>query len=298
MLDRFTGMSVFVCAVEKGSFTEAAIECGMSATMVGKHIRAIETRLGARLLSRTTRQQSLTEIGRLYYERCKQLLEDLRDAEASAEEIRLAPRGLLKIHAPVSFGSECLAPAVAAYLRLYPDIRIDLTLSDRHVDRPVDLVEEGYDAAILIGPLADSELVARSLRPYAMWLCASPDYLGRAGTPQTPQDLASHNCLAFSLWRRRKLWRFHEQGRRQDVPVDGQLVANNGQALKAAAIAGLGIILQPEILVADDVRAGRLVRILADCEPPLRPMYIVHLPDRRPAAKLRAFIDFVIGQFG
>ncbi len=183
MLDRFKSLSVFVCVVDKGSFTDAATECGMSATMVGKHIREIEQRLGAKVLSRTTRQQSLTELGRLYYERAKQLLDDLRDADACAEDIRTSPRGLLKIHAPVSFGSQQLAVAVADYLRRYPDVKIDLTLADRHYERPVDLVEEGYDASIRIGPLVDSELMARPLKPYHMWLCASPEYLARAGTP-------------------------------------------------------------------------------------------------------------------
>lgn len=291
-------LSVFVCVVDKGSFTDAATECGMSATMVGKHIRAIEQRLGAKVLSRTTRQQSLTEVGRLYYERAKQLLDDLRDADASAEDIRMSPRGLLKIHAPVSFGSQQLAEAVASYLHRYPDVKIELTLSDRHYERPVDLVEEGYDAAIRIGPLADSELMARSLKPYRMWLCASPEYLQRAGTPRLPQDLAGHNCLAFSLWRRKKLWRFHQGEQPHDVHVDGQLMTNSGQALKTAAIAGLGIIMQPEILVADAVASGRLVRILADYELPLRAMHIVHHADRRPTAKLRNFIDFIVEQLG
>lgn len=291
-------LSVFVCVVDKGSFTDAATECGMSATMVGKHIRAIEQRLGAKVLSRTTRQQSLTEVGRLYYERAKQLLDDLRDADACAEDIRASPRGLLKIHAPVSFGSQQLAGAVATYLRRYPDVKIDLTLSDRHYDRPVDLVEEGYDAAIRIGPLADSELMARALKPYHMWLCASPEYLQRAGTPRVPQDLAGHNCLAFSFWRRKKLWRFRHHEQAHEVHVDGQLIINNGQALKAAAMAGLGIIMQPAILVADEVASGQLIRILSDYEPPLRPVYVVHHADRRPTAKLRNFIDFIVEQFG
>jgi DNA-binding transcriptional LysR family regulator len=204
---------------------------------------------------------------------------------------------LLKIHAPVSFGSQRLTHAIAGYLHLYPETTIDLTLSDRHSDTPIDVVEEGYDAAIMIGPLADSELIARSLQPYTMWLCASPDYLKRMGTPQVPRDLVNHNCLALSHWRRKKLWRLCDQDKSQDIPVDGQFVANNGQSLKVAALAGLGIIMQPEILVSDDVVAGRLVRILANYEAPLRPMYIVHA-DRRPTAKLRTFIDYVIKQFG
>ena len=294
MLDRFVSMSVFVCAADKRSFAEAAEVFGISPTMVGKHIQSLEQRVGSRLLNRTTRRQSLTEVGRIYYERCKQLLADAEAADACTAEMLAAPRGLLKIHAPVSFGSQRLAPALTTYLRRYPDVEVDLTVSDRSVD----LVEEGFEAAIQIGPLPDSWLVATALKPYNMWLTAAPYYLTQAGTPQTAQDLAKHNCLGFAYWSKKNVWRLRKGDRTESVQVKGRLMVNNGQALRTAALQGLGIIMQPEILVGDDVAAGRLVRILPDYEPPYRPMYLVYVADRRPTPKLKSFIDFVVESFG
>ena len=294
MPDRLTSMAVFVCAADKRSFTAAAETFGISATMVGKHVRWLEERVGAKLLNRTTRQQSLTEIGRIYHQRCKLLLADAEAADACADEMRTSPRGLLKIHAPVSFGSQRLAPALAAYLRIYPQVEVDLALNDRDAD----LVEEGYEAAIRIGALADSGLVARALQPYRMWLCAAPAYLAEAGTPRTAQELAHHNCLGFAYWRKKNVWRLRKSKRTEAVEVSGRLTVNNGQALRTAAIEGAGIIMQPEVLVGDDVASGRLVRLLADYELPSRPMHIVYVADRRPTPKLRSFIDFVVERFG
>ena len=293
-MDQLKSMAVFVCAAEKRSFADAADVFNMSATMVGKHVRFLEERVGARLLNRTTRQQSLTEVGQIYYERCKQLLADTQAADACADEMKALPRGVLRIHAPVSFGSQRLAPALAAYLQLHPEVNIELTLSDRIVD----LVEEGYEAAIRIGPLADSGLIAKALKPYDMWLCAAPQYLQQAGTPHTAKDLAEHNCLGFSYWQKKNIWRLRKLVVVESVQVKGRLTVNSGQALKMAALAGLGIIMQPEILVGDDVAQGQLVRILADYELPSRPMHIVYLADRRPTPKLRSFIDFVVASFG
>jgi DNA-binding transcriptional LysR family regulator len=294
MLDRFTSMSVFICAAEKRSFIKAAEVFGISATMVGKRVRILEERVGAKLLNRTTRQQSLTEIGRIYYERCKQLLADAEAADSCADEMQASPRGLLKIHAPVSFGSQRLAPALAVYLRRNPLVEVELTLNDR----AVDLVEEGYEAAIRIGPLADSSLIAKVLKPYNMWLCASPAYLSEAGAPQTAKDLANHSCLGFAYWQNKHEWRLRKSARTEIVKVKGRFTVNNGQALRTAAIEGLGIVMQPEVLLGDDVVAGRLVRLLPDYELPSRPMHIVYLADKRPTPKLRSFIDFVGKSFG
>lgn len=294
MQDRLTSMSVFICAADKRSFTAAAEVFGISATMVGKHVRFLEERVGAKLLNRTTRRQSLTEIGRIYYERCKQLLADADAADACVDEMRASPRGLLKVHAPVSFGSQRLAPALASYLRRHQQVEVDLALHDR----TVDLVEEGYDAAIRIGPLADSSLIARALKPYRMWLCAAPGYLSETEAPKTAQDLARHNCLGFAYWQKKNIWRLRNSERTETVHVKGRLTVNNGQALRTAAIEGLGIIMQPEVLMDDDVAAGRLVRLLPDYELPSRPMHLVYLADRRPTPKLRSFIDFIVESFG
>ncbi|MEQ5844080.1 LysR family transcriptional regulator [Paraburkholderia acidicola] len=290
MLDRLLSMSVFVCAADRRSFAAAAEVFGISPTMVGKHVRFLEERVGAKLLNRTTRQQSLTEVGRLYYERCRQVLADADAADACADEMRAAPRGVLKVHAPVSFGSQRLVPALARYLRRYPGVDVDLTLADR----PIDWVEKGYDAAIQIGDLADSGLVARELKRYRMWLCAAPVYLAEAGLPQTAADLSAHNCLGFSYWQKKNIWRLSRGELTESVPVKGRLTVNNGQALRTAAIAGLGIIMQPEVLVEDDVAAGRLIRLLPDYELPSRPVHLLYLADRRLTLKLRSFIDFVV----
>ncbi|HEY9130337.1 MAG TPA: LysR family transcriptional regulator [Dyella sp.] len=287
-------MAVFVHTAEKRSFTATAEQFGMSPTMVGKHIRFLEERVGARLLQRTTRRQSLTEAGQLYYERCRQLLADAEAADACIHALRATPRGVLRIHAPVSFGSQRLAPALADFLKRYADVEVDLALGDR----VIDLIEEGYEAAIRIGPLADSGLIAVPLQPYRMWLCASPDYLARAGIPREPGELARHECLGFAYWHTKHSWRLRHDGHNEDVPVHGRFVANNGQALRGAALAGLGIIMQPEVLLADDVAAGRLTRVLPACEPPSRPMHLIYPADRRPTAKLRCFIDFVVETFG
>ena len=290
MLDRLLSMSVFVCAADRRSFAAAAEVFGISPTMVGTHVRFLEERVGAKLLNRTTRQQSLTEVGRLYSERCRQVLADADAADACADEMRAAPRGVLKVHAPVSFGSQRLVPALARYLRRYPGVDVDLTLADR----PIDWVEKGYDAAIQIGELADSGFVARELKRYRMWLCAAPTYLAEAGIPQTAADLSAHNCLGFSYWQKKNIWRLSRGELTESVPVKGRLTVNNGQALRTAAIAGLGVIMQPEVLVEDDVATGRLIRLLPDYELPSRPVHLLYLADRRLTLKLRSFVDFVV----
>jgi DNA-binding transcriptional LysR family regulator len=159
-------------------------------------------------------------------------------------------------------------------------------------------VEDGYEAAIRIGPLPDSGLIARTLQPYKMTLCAAPAYLRKVGTPRTVQELAKHNCLGFAYWRNKNVWRLRKSEQVESVQVKGRFTVNNGQALRMAAVEGLGIIMQPEILVGADIEAGSLVRILPDHEPPLRPMHIVYHSDRRATPKLRSFVDFVVESFG
>lgn len=294
MTDRLTSMAVFVRAVEKGGFTAAAAEFGLSATMVGLHVRALEERMGGRLLNRTTRRQSLTEIGQAYYERCKQILADVEVAEAAATHAQASPHGRLRISAPVTFGVHRLMPALAEYLARCPQVEVDVDLSDR----VRDLIDEGFEVAIRIGALADSGLVARELMPYRMAVAASPAYLKVHGTPHVPADLAQHNCLGFASWRHVDEWRFQGGGVDATVSVRRNLRANNGEALRMAALAGIGVIMQPEILLAEDVAAGRLVRLLENCKAPEKPMHLIYLPDRAPSAKLRSFIEFAVERFG
>mgnify|MGYP003575801002 CR=1 FL=1 len=284
-------MKVFVDTVEKGSLTAAADAGGISAVMAGNHVRRLEARMGMRLLNRTTRRQHLTAFGEDYYQRCKEILRLVAETDQQAEHTRLAPSGRLRVTAPVTFGSEALMPALADYLARYPDVTVDVLLNDR----VADLAEEGIEVAVRVGPV-DPGLVATPLAPYRMMVCASPDYLARHGTPTQPQDLARHHCLAFSTAALTH-WRLDGPGGRSEVPVAGRLRVNHGQALRVAALHGIGIVLQPAILLEADVRAGRLVPLLTDHDLPSHPMHVVCLPERQRSAKLRSFVTFLRERF-
>ncbi|MBX9632452.1 MAG: LysR family transcriptional regulator [Burkholderiales bacterium] len=292
-MDRLQSMEVFLRVVEKGGLSAAAETFAISPTMVGKHVRSLEERLGGRLLNRTTRRQSLTELGRTYYERCRQLVADFEAIENTVSEMRASPRGVLRINAPASFGSMQLAPALADYLERYPEVQVDLTLSDR----VVDLVEEGYELAVRVGTLGDSGLVARKLAPFHLTVCASPAYLAKHGKPKAPRDLLQHNCLEFTYGGGHR-WLFESPAGKETIAIKGNLKINNGAALLEAALQGIGIILQPETLVADDIAAGRLVPLLSRYQPAPRPVHLVYLPDRRLSPKLRSFIEFLVERFG
>ncbi|WP_317205134.1 LysR family transcriptional regulator [Janthinobacterium sp.] len=290
-MDKLRSMEVFVAVVDAGSFTAAAEVFQISPVMVGKHIKFLESRLGARLLTRTTRRQGLTEIGQQYCERCRVILAQVAAAETGAEAMRAGPRGKLKLTVPVSFGSEWLAPALTDYLALHADVSLDLSLNDRLVD----LVEEGFDAAVRIGALGDSAMVARPLRPYGMAICAAPSYLARCGTPRTPADLARHECLDYTHWNQHVRWQL--KGETGQIWA-GRFRSNNGQALRMAALQGFGIVMQAEILLAQDIAAGRLVALLDDYVPTPRPMHLVYPRDRQATPKLSTFIDFMLERFG
>ncbi|MNV26581.1 HTH-type transcriptional regulator DmlR [compost metagenome] len=292
-MDRLLSMEVFVAVVELGSLTAAAVRHDMSPAMVAKHIKGLEARLGLRLMNRTTRRQSLTEAGQAYFARCKTILADIRDAEQGAEALRSAPRGHLRITSSVSFGSLALAPAIADYLSIYPDVSVELALSDT----VEDVVASRFDLALRIGEPADSGLVARRIGLYQMIICAAPAYLERYGTPASPGDLARHQCLDFSHWSRRTGWRLGtDEGAEMGYPT-GRFVSNNGQALRQAALAGFGIVLQPELLLAEDVRAGRLIPILQPYWPVARPITLLYPKDRQALPKLTTFVDFVVARF-
>lgn len=293
-MDKLLSMEVFVAAVEMGSFTATAETFQISAPMVGKHVRELESHLGVRLLSRTTRRQSLTEIGQQYYERCKNILSEIKAAEAGTEAMRGTPRGKFRVNAPVSFGSMKLAPAIVQYLAVYPEVTVELILNDQMVD----LVEDGYDAVIRIGKLADSSLIARRIAPYRMMICAAPEYLERAGTPTTPADLISHQCLGFSYWRKRGGWRLQSNDANDTALPKIRFQSNNGHALRSAALAGFGIVMQPEALLAEDVQAGRLVGVLKEYWPAPQPMHLLYPRDRQAVPKLTTFVEFMLACFG
>lgn len=292
-MDKLRSMEVFVAAVDTGSFTAAAERFGISAVMVGKHVRELELRLGAALLTRTTRRQSLTEIGRQYVDQCRAILGQIQAAESLAETMRATPRGVLKVTCAVSFGMEILGPALPDFLERYPEVSVDLNLNDR----AVDLVEEGFDIAVRIGALEDSSLVARPLRPYGVVVCGSPDYLARRGVPRTPADLAQHECLEFRGWVPQARWRLKGDKDGRHVPLS-RLRVNNSYALKQAALKGFGLTMQAEMALAQDIAAGRLVRVLDDYLPTPRPMHLLYSRDRQPTPKLTSFIDFVLEKMG
>jgi DNA-binding transcriptional LysR family regulator len=295
-MDRLASMAAFVKVVDVGSFAGAAAALAMSPQMIAKHVAWLETRLGARLLNRTTRRQSLTEMGKTYHERCKIVLADADWADALADEAQQAPRGLLRINAPVSFGTHTLTPVVGRYLRRYPGVEIDLVLNDRYVD----LVEEGYDAVFRIGPLKDSSFLARELAPFRVLACASPAYLRDKGVPQTPSDLAQHDCLAYAsvTGPAASEWRFERGGEQFPVKVKPRLRLNDAKALLIAALHDSGIVFIAEDLARDSLKSGKLSQVLPDYDTPARPMHLIYHPDRRPTPKLKTFVTMVVDELG
>lgn len=295
MSDKLAGMAMFIRVVELGSFAAAAEASGVSPAMVAKHIRTIEQRLGARVLHRTTRRQQLTEVGRLYFERSKAALAEVELAEASASELQSTPRGHLRLLAPVSFGTQTLVPALVDYMHQNPEVSVELALDNN----PFDLIGEGYELGIHIGELRNASLVARPLRPYRRILAASPDYIARCGEPLAPEDLADHLCLGHTYWRTQGRWHLvGSQGQSCEVVTKGNFTANQGQALRMAALHGAGIVLQPELLLEADLASGALVPVLPQWSYRPTPMFLVHAPDRRPTATLRSAIEFLVSRFG
>ena len=290
-MDRLASMAAFVKATDAGSFAAAAAALGMSPQMVAKHVAHLEDRLGTRLLNRTTRRQSLTEIGRTYYERCKLVLAEADAADSLAHEAQAVPRGQLRINAPMTFGVHRLVPLVTRYLGRHPEVAVNLVLNDR----VVDLVEEGYEAAFRTGPLADSGLIARTLPPFRTVACASPAYLQERGAPASPADLVHHDCV---LRPGVEAWHFNRDGRAFEARVRTRLHLNDAKAHLPAALAGFGIVLIAEDLVRDALASGQLVRVLPGYEAPSRPMHLVFLADRRQTPKLRSFIDFAVAELG
>ncbi len=296
MLDQVTGMRIFVRVAAAGSLAATGRALSLSQTMVTKHVDAIEARLGVRLLHRSTRRLTLTEAGRGYLQACQRILLDIDEAEQAAGAGQAEPRGVLRMNVPVSFGTVQIAPLLGEFRTENPLVELDIGLDDR----VVDLVEEGWDLAVRIGILDDSTLTSRRLAPCRTVVCASPAYLEAHGTPRTTGDLGGHNCLGYTLSDRlgADRWTFGTNGS-VTAPISGSLRANNGDALRAAALAGLGVIYQPTFLVADDLHAGRLVALPLD-HPPTEAAQIhaVFRPDRRMPLKSRAMIEFLAGRFG
>jgi DNA-binding transcriptional LysR family regulator len=289
-MDRLTSLTAFAQVVDSGGFSAAGRRLNMSTTMVSNHIRALEDRLGARLLQRTTRKVSLTEVGRAYYERCTQILADLEQADDIAGALQSTPRGTLRLYVGTHI-IRFISPVVAEFLGLFPGVKVDLTMAER----PVDLIEEGFDLAIRLTLPRDSSLIVRTLVTWRHILCCAPAYLDKHGAPKQVSDLASHNCVHHVYYPYGDEWQFIDRNDRPvSVKVSGPLISNSGETLRAAALQGLGIFLSPGFLIAGDLEAGRLVRILPEYRAVEFAMNAVYPHRHHLSAKVRSFIDLLV----
>lgn len=293
-MDRLSEMEAFVNVVDHSGFTGAATRMGVSKSAVSKNVAALENRLGARLLNRTTRRVSPTEIGLNYYERAKNVLSDAVAADEMVTAMQSSPRGELKISMPVSFGQRFMAQAISEFLAQHPDVSIDTRLNDSFVD----LIADGYDLAVRIGALADSSLRARKLAETQPKIVASPGYLVKNGNPRKIDDLNGHLLLHYSVLSSGNYWKLiSKTGEERLIRSGGRLTANNGDVLKDAAVNGLGIGVLPCFFVADDLKSGRLVSILDDAPQPTIGIHVVYPPGLYIQPKTRAFIDYLVGYF-
>lgn len=283
-------MAVFVRAVETGSFSAAARSLNLTASAVSKQIGRLEDRLGARLLNRTTRRLSLTDAGADYYRRAVAILADIAAAERAVMRRHDAPRGLLRVSASIAFGQTQIVPLVGEFIARYPEIRLELDLSDRLID----LVRDAVDVAVRVAPLADSSHVAHRIASERRVVCAAPAYLARHGTPRTPEDLVRHNCLIYSTVYSEN-WHFRGPGGDRTVKVESNFIANGGEAVRDLAIAGLGLARLATFLVGPAIRDGRLVPVLEDFgERHEMAIYAIYPHRRHLSPTVRAFVDFLV----
>ena len=287
-MDHLTGMAVFAKVVETGTFTGAAQAMGLSKGAVSKQIARLEDRLGARLLNRTTRRSSLTEVGAAFYERCRRIVAEAEEAELAVTRLHAEPRGTLRVNLPMSFGMLHMADALPDFMAAYPEISLDVTLDDR----VVNVVDEGFDVVIRITELPDSSLIARRVAPFRIATCAAPAYWDAHGRPTHPDDLRHHACLLYSYLSNLNEWRYRGPDGPFAVRVDGPMRGNNGDLLRAAAVAGLGVVRSPTFIVGCDVVEGRLEQVLTEYEDDDRGIYAVYPHNRHLSAKVRAFMEF------
>lgn len=290
-MDQLTAMAAFVRAVETGSLSAAARSLPSSLTAVSRQISTLEQRFGTQLLLRTTRRLVLTEDGRVFYERAKSILDDIREIEETMSGARQELSGRLRVSTPTLMGRLLIAPLLGDFLHRYPSLAIDLLL----VDRGVDLLEEDIHVSLRVGRLPDSQLIARKLADVQMIHCASPDYLAQRGTPQAPADLARHDCLVFSDTPGAATWRFGRDPKAGTrIRISGRLRVNSLDALMAAARSGAGIVRVPSWQARTELAQGYLRRILREHEPALAPLHAVYQPSRLTSQKTRAFVDFLV----
>jgi DNA-binding transcriptional LysR family regulator len=293
-MDRLTEMEAFATVVDQGGFTDAAKKMGISKSAVSKHVSSLETRLGARLLNRTTRRVSPTEIGLAYYDRARRVLNDAGEADALVTAMQSAPSGLLRVSVATDFGVNHLSPALGSFLHEYPDITVNMVLNNRYVE----LISEGFDLAVRIGELEDSSLRARKLAETQKMMIASPKYFEEYGRPEKIDDLNEHKLLHYSNQASGNVWKLTApSGEKRQVRSAGWLTVNDGQSLLNAAINGLGIAFLPSFLYADALRAGLLEPAIKDLPVETQGIYAVYPPGRYTQPKVRAFIDFLVEQY-
>ncbi|MBH0062547.1 LysR family transcriptional regulator [Pseudoalteromonas sp. NZS71] len=292
-MDKLTTMKTFLAVVQEGSFSKAADKLDISPQLVSKYISALEDNLRTRLLHRTTRKVSVTEAGNQYYQRCQQVVIDIEDMENSLNNLSENVSGVLSISAPMSFGTKHLAGLLVDFQKQYPNLKLDLRLTDQYVD----IVEQGIDIALRIGVLKNSTLIAKKIAPIHLAVFASPDYLKRHGTPQTLLDLQSHNYLRYSHSEpTKRLFGVNEL--KSELKLESNFVANNGDLLLNTAIAGGGIAMQPTFIAGEALAQGKVVRILNDYEPDPMGLYMVYANRQFLPSKVRAFVDFTSGYYG
>lgn len=285
MLYNWEGIAEFVSVAETESFTLAAKKLGISTAHVSRQVSALEARLATKLLQRTTRKVSITEAGSIYYQRCRQLLDDLQDAEHAISDLHSKPTGRLKITAPVTYGEQTIAPLINNFIARYPELEVELHLSNQKMD----LIAEGYDLGIRQGQLQDSSMMAKRLASRTLYVCATPAYLAEFGQPSKPAELNQHNCLQGSL----DHWRFQEKGKTRTIHISGNLRCNSGRALTDAALKGLGIVQLPGEYVLSYIHSGQLIALLDEYRAPVEGVWAIYPHNRTLLPKVRMLIDYL-----
>jgi DNA-binding transcriptional LysR family regulator len=288
-MDRLTSLTAFVRVVDNGGFSAAGRKLNMSTTMVSNHVQALEERLGARLLNRTTRKVSLTEVGKAYYDRCIQILADIEQADDIAGALQSTPRGTLRVYTNTHL-VQFLSPVVAEFLAAYSDVKVDLVIGERNVD----LIDENFDVAVRMVPSPDSSLIVRSLATWRHVLCCSHSYIEKHGKPEQLSELAERNCIRHVNYPYGDEWRFTDRkGAPASVRTSGNLISNSGETLHRATLAGVGIWLAAGFLVRDDLESGELVRLLPEYRPIEFSMNAIYPHRHHLSAKVRTFIDLL-----
>jgi len=287
---QWEGVNEFVAVAEAGSFTAAGRQLGISTAQVSRQISALENRLATKLLYRTTRKVSLTEAGQIYYQHCRQALNDLEEAEQAMTDLQRTPQGTLRLTAPTTYGETRIAPLLHEFVARYPALNLEIKLTNRKVD----LIEEGFDLAIRLGLLEDSSLIAKRLTTRRQYVCASPEYLADHGEPHSLSELVRHHCLQGTL----DYWRFQHQGQPKTIKISGRIRCNSGQALLDAALKGLGIVQLPDYYVQPHIEQGQLRVLLADLQPPEEGIWALYPSSRHLSTKVRMVVDFLGERLG